>query len=141
MSDRNRGQTWPLSTIFVLTLVGGIVGVIAKAMGYTFETGVVVVLLIVAAEIALILYLPPLYLMSRVLTAGAVATQIDDIRNALLGAQGNQDQIAALSAAVTGARTQITNLDARFNDNGDVAAKLKTISDGIAVNKPKPQGS
>ena len=124
MSDDRRGLLWPLALIFLLTLCGGFIGLVApKLFGSETDRTIAGWLIAAAVLSGLVLYFP------RILLAAKV-TDLGDISTSLLGNQGIQYKLGNLS-------TQVTNLNSRLDTpNGDVRADIqavKTLLDTGAV--------
>jgi hypothetical protein len=133
VGNETRGLIWPLALVFLLTLCGGFVGLFAPWLFGNDKT-VALWLLLAALVSGGVLYFPRLWLIVKAPDFATVATNIEGIHAALLGAQGNENKLVAISTAIANLNTSLDTLNARLDaPNGDVRADIQAIRNLLAT--------
>jgi hypothetical protein len=117
MPDNATGRTWPLNVIFVVALIGGIVGLIGLPVGTDklSEPGTIITLWIVAGVTCLMLFVPRIYLtLVKLPAVDTLGDRINSIHSALRGDDGAHDRIGELNTAIGELRTAVNNLQSNL---------------------------
>jgi hypothetical protein len=97
-------------------------------MGGTFDIRVAGLLLLVAFLSGALLYIPNWVIARKVPNLPTLTGNVADIRTALIDAIG-QNRLTDITTALDNLRTQLINLDGRFNANGDVGTAMQATRD------------
>jgi len=122
VSDTRQGQTWPLNVLFVATLIGCAIGIIISATkDHRLDTLTIALLALLMVITGVLLYVPCLYLMTKVPTIDALGEQIRRTEQAVHAVQPRLNQI----------QNSLTDLTARLNTMTTTLNGLAPLQTGV----------
>ena len=129
MKDTTQGQTWPLNVVFVVTLIGGVIGIVAWTLRpANFNIGVAVILGILALVTCVLLYVPRLYLMSKVPTIDAIVQQVSRIE---MTAHAVQPQLAQMQNSLAELTKRLDVVTTTLKALGPIQAGVSGLTDQV----------